>query len=404
MTELSRRRLLQGAAGGGAAVAAGTLGIARLTGGSEAQGAENGLVSWRGAHQAGIVSTRTEYAMAAAFEVVDDDLPGLLRDLSARISELTRGYPDRMDPLDNAALPPSDTGELGYDRRKDGRLTITLGLGASLFDFRFGLRGRRPPALKRMPTFPGDNLDPDRVHGDLLLLVQSDHAMLTHHALRDVMRRTKGRLQGVWAQSGFQRVDREKDGRPAIAAERGLLGFADGSQNIARNDDDRIFTGEEVEPWARGGTYLATRLIRLKIERWDRLSRTSQENSIGREKITGAPQEGGSEQDTPKLGPETRPDAHIRLANLRKPGDESKRFLRRSFVFNNGFDDYGLLDSGSLFLAFSRNVVKQFEATKRNTLGQELDEYMVAIGGGYFFCPPGVQGSGDYLARGLVEA
>jgi len=83
--------------------------------------------------------------------------------------------------------------------------------------------------------------------------------------------------------------------------------------------------------------------------------------------------------------------------------DEAKRFLRRSFVFNNGFDEYGLLDSGSLFMAFSRDVVKRFEATKRNTLGQELDEYMVGIGGGYFFCPPGVRGAGDYLARGLVE-
>lgn len=402
MTEVSRRGLLQGAVGGGAAVAAGTLGLPRLTGDGDARAGE-GLVDWRGAHQAGIVSARTEYAMIAAFEVVDDDLPGLLRDITGRVAELARGYPDRLDPLDNAALPPSDTGELGYDRRTDGRLTITLGLGASLFDRRFGLRGRRPAALKRMPSFGGDNLDPDRVHGDLALLVQSDHAMVTHHAIRDVMRRTKGRLQGLWAQAGFQRVDRKKDGRPAIAAERGLLGFADGSQNIARTDDGRIFAGDEVEPWARGGTYMAARLIRLKIERWDRLSRTAQEDSIGRRKLTGAPQEGGREQDTPRLGPETRPDAHIRLANPRRSGDERKRFLRRSFVFNNGFDEYGLLDSGSLFLAFSRDVVKQFEATKRNTLGQDLDEYMVGIGGGYFFCPPGVRGAGDYLARGLVE-
>ena len=29
---------------------------------------------------------------------------------------------------------------------------------------------------------------------------------------------------------------------------------------------------------------------------------------------------------------------------------------------------------------------------------------MVAFGGGYFFCPPGVEGEGDYLARRLVES
>ena len=45
-----------------------------------------------------------------------------------------------------------------------------------------------------------------------------------------------------------------------------------------------------------------------------------------------------------------------------------------------------------MFLAFCRDVQRQFEATKRGTLGQDLDEYMVAIGGGYFYCPPGVRG------------
>ena len=87
-----------------------------------------------------------------------------------------------------------------------------------------------------MPSFPGDNLDPDRTHGDLVLVVQSDHAMVTHHAMRDIMRRTKGRLQGRWAQPCFQRIAERKDGRPNIAAARGLLGFADGSQNIRQAD------------------------------------------------------------------------------------------------------------------------------------------------------------------------
>ena len=63
-----------------------------------------------------------------------------MRDLTARVEELTQGCPDRIDDLTNAALPPSDTGELGYDRRKDGRLTHHVGFGDSLFDDRFGLR------------------------------------------------------------------------------------------------------------------------------------------------------------------------------------------------------------------------------------------------------------------------
>ena len=130
---------------------------------------------------------------------------------------------------------------------------------------------------------------------------------------------------------------------------------------------------------------------------------TAQDDSIGRRKLSGSPLEGGSEQATPKLGRETPRDAHIRLANPRTPGSEKRRFLRRGFVYNDGFDEYGLLDSGSVFLAFCRDVQEQFEATKRNMIGQDLDEYAVAIGGGYFYVPPGVKGGDDYLARRLVE-
>ena len=136
VTELSRRRFLQGAAGGGAAVAAGALGVAALK--DDAEASSDGLVEWRGVRQAGIVTPRTDYGFVAAYDVVDDNLPRLLRDLTARIDELTQGWPDRLDDIDNSSLPPSDTGELGYDKRNDGRLTITLGLGASLFDRRFG--------------------------------------------------------------------------------------------------------------------------------------------------------------------------------------------------------------------------------------------------------------------------
>lgn len=401
---VSRRRFFQGTAVGGAAVAAGAAGV--LAGADESDANETELVPWDGPRQAGIVSERTAYGMAAAFDVVDDDLPRLLQDLTGRVAELTQGWPDRLDPIDNESLPPSDTGELGYERRNEGRLTITIALGASLFDERFGLRDRRPSALSRMPSFPGDNLDAGRCHGDLLLLVQSDHMMVTHHAVRDVMRRTKGRLEGRWAQAGFQRFEADKGStqrRPGVADARGLLGFKDGSQNIPITSAGLIFTGAEAEPWARGGSYLAVRLIRLKIERWDRLSMTAQNDSIGREKVSAAPIGGREEAETPTLDSRTKPDAHIRMANPRGPGDEKRRFLRRPFVFNNGFDDYGLLDSGALFLAFCRDLQTQFQATKERTRGQDLDEYMVAFGGGYFFCPPGVDGRDDYVARRLVE-
>ena len=126
-------------------------------------------------------------------------------------------------------------------------------------------------------------------------------------------------------------------------------------------------------------------------------------NSIGRKKVSGAPLEGTKEEQVPKLDSRTPVDAHIRMANPRRPGDERHRFLRRPYVYANGFDEYGLLDSGSVFTAFCRDLERQFATVKRRTHGQDLDEYMVAFGGGYFFCPPGMEGEGDYLALRLVE-
>ena len=381
-------------------MAAGAVGAARLL---DEDDAHAELVPWEGPRQAGIVTPRTPYGMVAAFDVVTDDLETLFQDLTARIAEVTQGQPDRLDPISNAALPPSDTGELGFEDRDDGRLTITLALGASLFDDRFGLAGRRPPALSRMPSFPGDNLDRGRCHGDLLLLVQSDHAMITHHALRDVMRRTKGRLEGRWAQSCFQRFAEDNPStrkREGVADARGLLGFPDGSQNIGVDRHELIFAGEEVPEWARGGSYLA------------RAPDPAEDGALGpalahrpgatrsaARRSPGAPLEGRREEEVPKLDERTPIDAHIRMANPRRPGDERHRFLRRPFVYANGFDDYGLLDSGSVFLAFCRDIERQFATIKRRTHGQDLDEYMVAFGGGYFFCPPGVDGEDDYLAR-----
>ena len=175
--------------------------------------------------------------------MVDDDLPGLLRDLTGRIAELTQGYPDRLDPITNEALPPSDTGELGYDKprrrpaddhRRLRRFAVRRAASACAES--------GPGTLRKMPSFPGDNLDPDRTHGDLLLLVQGDHMMIAHHALRDIMRRTKGRLEGRWAQPCFQRFDESKAeaGRAGRADARGMLGFPDGSQNTATRRRTRV--------------------------------------------------------------------------------------------------------------------------------------------------------------------
>ncbi len=90
-----------------------------------------------------------------------------------------------------AGVVPKDPDVAGV-RGPEDRLTITVGVGASLFDGRYGLSGARPPGLIRMGAFPGDRLDAGRCHGDLSVQVCAQHPDAVLHVVRDLARETSG--------------------------------------------------------------------------------------------------------------------------------------------------------------------------------------------------------------------
>jgi deferrochelatase/peroxidase EfeB len=78
-------------------------------------------------------------------------------------------------------------------------------VGAAVFDDRFGLAGRRPRELVRMPFLANDRLDPAQSHGDLLLALSADQPDMLLHALRQLMRRTRDNLVLHWMLDGYNR-------------------------------------------------------------------------------------------------------------------------------------------------------------------------------------------------------
>ncbi|MDQ0392214.1 iron uptake transporter deferrochelatase/peroxidase subunit [Labrys monachus] len=409
-----RRSMLLGlgVAGGGALLGALSPAAAETnTGEPGAVSSLDDRVPYLGTYQAGVTTPRQPVGLAVAFNVLATgpaDLQRLFRVLTARIAFLTQGG---TPPVIDAKFPPPDSGLMGPVVAPDN-LTITVAVGPSLFDGRFGLQSKKPLRLKEMPQFKNDALNGDQCHGDLLLQICSNTADSNIHALRDIVKNTPDLLMVRWKQEGFVPPPRALGERQA--SPRNLLGFKDGTANPAHDDLEEMKRVVWVQPdsgepeWAVNGTYAVVRIIRNFVERWDRTPLQEQESIIGRDKPTGAPLGMKAEFDLPVYsndpdGKRTPLDSHIRLANPRTPGSEKNLILRRPFNYSNGVTKSGQLDMGLLFICFQADLDAGFATVQDRLNGEPLEEYIKPVGGGYFFVLPGIADKNAFIGQSLLE-
>ncbi|PRZ30502.1 deferrochelatase/peroxidase EfeB [Antricoccus suffuscus] len=411
---IGRRRFLAGAA-----AVAGTSVFAGCTadGGQKQPAAEgtssktNGLSQGKngareeffGTHQMGILPGPASYGVAVAFDCLAPDRAALgecLKTISDLIHELTLSRPAVPDTADE------DNGMLlGL---KDKLLSGTVSVGASLFDGRYGLAALKPTELVPMPDgLARDELRPEQLHGDILVLLQGDQIDIPVHALRVLRRATAKWLKLRWAQDVFIRPD--TDPKPNAVTSRNLMGFKDGTANpdVTVNDlmAEIVWSGSSEPVWASGGSYQVVRKFRMLIEDWDGSSLGKQQHVFGRQKVTGAPLDGKVEEDVPIYakdpeGAVTPLNAHIRLANPRDGA--AKLMLRRGMNYSGGVDADGNLDQGLLFISYQATLAAFIE-TQARLKGEALEEFVITTGGGFFFALPGPE-KGGYVGKQLIEA
>ncbi|WP_327146272.1 iron uptake transporter deferrochelatase/peroxidase subunit [Nocardia sp. NBC_01327] len=409
---LSRRRFLSGAAAGAAGTAL-TAGLvaegARVDAAAAASGAPSAASSYpfHGVHQAGILTPgpadKQNASCYASFDVTASnkaELAELMKTLTGRARFLTA---DNTPPDLGLGQPPSDSDVIGPETAADG-LTVTTGVGASLFDDRFGLAKLKPAHLTPMKIFPDDSPEDAWMHGDVMVQLCAHHPDTVHHAIRDITRQTRGALQLRWKIEGYNSPPRPS------GTGRNLLGFKDGTANpTGRDAEALIWTDDPAEPaWTRDGTYQVVRLIRMLVEFWDRVSINEQENMFGRRRDSGAPLDGNQEFDTPDYerdheGTVIPLTSHIRLANPRTPDTVRQQLVRRSYNYDLGMGSNGNMAAGHIFTCFQQDVQRQFEQIQTRLAGEPLTDYVQPFGGGYFFVLPGVTDANDWYGRALLS-
>ncbi|MBE7190775.1 Dyp-type peroxidase, partial [Jatrophihabitans endophyticus] len=341
-------------------------------------------------------------ATYAAFDVTATGKAGLtdlMRVLTERARFLTTGgTPANL----GVTQPPADSDVLGPVVPADG-LTMTVSVGSTLFDDRFGLTASTPKHLTPMRVFPNDALEDAWLGGDLLIQLCANHPDTVHHALRDLAKHTRGALQLRWRIEGYNSPPRPS------GTSRNLLGFKDGTANpTGRTAESLIWVDDPTEPaWTRDGSYTVVRLIRMLVEFWDRVSINEQETMFGRRRDTGAPLDGTAEFDTPNYRNDPHGDviplnAHMRLANPRTHATADQRLIRRSYNYDLGLDTNGNIATGHIFTCYQQDLHRQFETIQERLINEPLVDYVQPFGGGYYFTLPGIRNATDWYARTLL--
>lgn len=342
-------------------------------------------------HQAGIA---TPPAVHQTFVGLDlrrpsrSDALAVMRLVTDDAARLTQGAPALADTEPELTVEPAN-------------LTVTVGIGRQLLQ-RVGRSDRIPAQLAPIPSFSTDRFETPWSQTDLLVQVGSDDALTLAHVIRMLTKDLSTLTTVRWLQPGFRSPVPPS---PSSHATRNLMGQVDGTINPQPGTDqfDEVVWLPDGQEWWANGTVLVLRRIRMLLDDWEKLDRSTQETVIGRQLDTGAPLGAVAESDDVPFDavdsaglPAIAQDAHIRVAHATTTDE---MILRRPYSYDAGMRD-GTNDIGLLFAAYMRDPRRSFIPMQRRIAASDaFNRWNTTIGSAAYLLPGGVA-EGQVLAEG----
>jgi putative iron-dependent peroxidase len=250
-------------------------------------------------------------------------------------------------------------------RDLEAGLSCVMGIGSEAWDRLFG--APRPVELHPFREFHGGSRHAIATPGDLLFHIRAKRMDLCFELATHIMARIGGAVTTVDEVHGFRFFD-----------DRDLLGFVDGTENPRGQEAvDAVLIGDEDAPFA-GGSYVIVQKYLHDMAGWNALSTETQENIIGRKKLSDI-----------ELDDSVKPtSAHNALTTITENGEE-RAILRDNMPFGR----VGSGEFGTYFIGYCRTpriteqmIENMFVGSPPGNYDRLLD-FSRAVTGTLFFVP-----------------
>lgn len=245
-----------------------------------------------------------------------------------------------------------------------------MGFGAEAWGRLFPERPR-PKELAVFKEIKGPRYTAPSTPGDLFFHIRAGQMGACFELASIIDQRLKGVVEPIDEVHGFRYFDG-----------RAIIGFVDGTENPAVDDDPRDYAviGAE-EPRFAGGSYAFVQKYLHDMEAWNALPTEEQERAIGRRKFNDM-----------ELAEGVKPaNAHNAVTNIQDEKGNDLKIVRANMPFaNTSKGEYGTYFIGyaSTFTTTRRMLENMFLGDARSDgVTDRLLDFSTAVTGTLFFVP-----------------